>query len=164
MPKRPAFLRGSGRKLLAVALLSSALPSLATASDWSMEQQEIVDLLSNGPLGIETDFAAWEDEFHPDWTVWFTGQAEVRAKTPHMQAVRAYIEGGAKVVSFEAEFADVTIIGDTALARFNATESLQNADGSARIVRFSSTDYLVRVDGDWKVKATTVAFLPDEVE
>ncbi|WP_273184511.1 DUF4440 domain-containing protein [Hyphomonas adhaerens] len=79
-----------------------------------------------------------------------------------MQLVRDYIEGGARVVSYEAAFADITVLGDTALARFNATESLLEADGSPRTVRYAGTDYLVRVDGTWKVRATTVAFLPED--
>tara|TARA_B100000614_G_scaffold97869_2_gene88263 strand:- start:4138 stop:4368 length:231 start_codon:yes stop_codon:yes gene_type:complete len=48
------------------------------------------------------------------------------------------------------------------VARFNATESLLEADGSPRTVRYAGTDYLVRVDGTWKVRATTVAFLPED--
>lgn len=143
------------------ALCAMSLPALASEQDWSADQQAIADLLSNGPMGIETDFEAWASEYHDDWTVWFADQAEPRAKGPHMQMVRDYIDGGARVVSYEAEFADIAVLGDTALARFNATESLIEADGTPRTVRYASTDYLVRVDGAWKVRATTVAFLPE---
>ncbi|WP_375210514.1 nuclear transport factor 2 family protein [Hyphomonas jannaschiana] len=147
---------------LSATLTLATLPALASEQDWSADQQAIADLLSNGPMGIETDFEAWASEYHDDWTVWFAGQAEPRAKAPHMQLVRDYIDGGASVVSYEAEFADITVLGDTALARFNATESLMEADGSPRTVRYAGTDYLVRVEGTWKVRATTVAFLPDD--
>jgi ketosteroid isomerase-like protein len=146
----------------AFAFCAASLPAFASEQDWSADQQAIADLLSNGPVGIETDFEAWASEYHEDWTVWFAGQAEARAKVPHMKLVRDYIEGGARVVSYEAEFADITVLGDTALARFNATESLMEADGSPRTVRYAGTDYLVRVDGVWKVRATTVAFLPED--
>jgi ketosteroid isomerase-like protein len=149
--------------LAALFVLGAAsLPALASEQDWSADQQAIANLLSNGPMGIETDFEAWASEYHDDWTVWFAGQAEPRAKDPHMQLVRDYIDGGARVVSYEAEFADIAVLGDTALARFNATESLMEADGSPRTVRYAGTDYLVRVDGAWKVRATTVAFLPED--
>jgi ketosteroid isomerase-like protein len=145
-------------------LCAASLPAFASEQDWSADQQAIVDLISNGPVGIETDFEAWGSEYHDDWTVWFAGQAEPRAKIPHMQLVRDYIDGGARVVSYEAEFADIAVLGDTALARFNATEALMEADGTPRTVRYAGTDYLVRVDGAWKVRATTVAFLPEDAE
>lgn len=129
---------------------------------WTPEQQEIIALLENGPMGIETNFEAWENEFHEDWTVWFVGQPEVRAKPGHMAGVRDYIGRGAKVISYTAQFADIAIKGDTAVARFNAIEKLQNPDGSPRTVNYASTDYLVRVDGEWKIRATTVAHLPQD--
>ena len=50
------------------------------------------------------------------------------------------------------------------IRRFSATESLLEADGTPRTVRYAGTDYLVRVDGAWKVRATTVAFLPEDAE
>ncbi len=138
-----------------------ALPTTAHAETrWSAAQQEIVDLLGDGPMGIETDFDSWAREFHDDWTVWFPGQGAARGKADHMASVRAYIDGGAQVVSYQADFADIAILGDTALARFNAVETLQEADGSERIVHYGSTDYLIRVDDAWKVRATTVAIQP----
>lgn len=56
-------------------LCAASLPALASEQDWSADQQAIADLLSNGPMGIETDFEAWASEYHDDWTVWFAGQA-----------------------------------------------------------------------------------------
>ena len=129
---------------------------------WTPDQQEIIALLENGPMGIESNFEAWENEFHEDWTVWFVGQPEVRAKPGHMAGVRDYIGRGAKVISYTAQFADIAVRGDTAVARFNALEELQNPDGSPRTVNYASTDYLVKVDGEWKIRTTTVAHLPQE--
>lgn len=151
-----------GRGLALALVLCGAHPAWADDVDWAADQQAIIDLLSDGPLGIENDFESWAAEFHPDWTIWFAGRAEVRAKGPHMQAVRDYIDGGARVTGFEAEFIDITVTGDTAVARFNATESLQEADGSARTSRFASMDYLIREDGVWTIRATTLTFLPDD--
>ena len=132
---------------------------------WTPAEQEIIAVLENGPMGIETDFDAWADEFHDDWTVWFAGQPAPRAKADHMPMVRDYIESGARVASFTAEFTDIEILGEMALARLNATEELINPDGGTRIVRYASTELLEREEGMWKVRASTVAFLPDpEVE
>ena len=75
-----------------------------------------------------------------------------------MQAVRDYIDGGARVVGYEAEFADVTILDDTAVARFNAVETIIEADRSERIVHYSGTDVLVKEDGQWFIRTATVAF------
>ncbi|MCB2113521.1 MAG: nuclear transport factor 2 family protein [Parvularculaceae bacterium] len=162
-----AMLCGGSRKW-PFALCAAAgvfLSAGAQASDpprWTAEQQEIIALLENGPMGIETDFEAWENEFHKDWTVWFVGQPEARAKPGHMASVRDYIGRGAKVLSYDAQFADIAIMGDTALARFNAVEKLLNPDGSPRTVNYASTDFLVKVDGEWKIRTTTVAHLPDD--
>jgi hypothetical protein len=150
--------------LAMVALASSPLACAESAHTWTPDQQSVIDLLKDGPMGIETDFAAWENEFHHDWTVWFAGSPEAKSKVPHMAGVRDYIGRGAKVVSYKADFADVVIHGDTALARFNATESLINPDGSPRVVHYASTDLLVREARTWKILATTVAFLPDTRE
>ncbi len=144
--------------LLGLASAGAARAQAAAEPRWTPAQQEIIDLLDDGPMGIETDFEAWEDEFHDDWTVWFAGQPAARARAPHMAGVRAYIDRGARVVSYEATFADIAIVGDTALARFNAVETLREPDGAPRVVRYASTDFLVRVDGAWKIRATTVAF------
>ncbi len=129
---------------------------------WTPEQKAIIALLENGPMGIESNFEAWEKEFHEDWTVWFVGQPQVRAKPGHMADVRDYIGRGARVISYTAQFADIAVNGDTAVARFNAIEKLQNPDGSLRTVNYASTDYLVKVDGEWKIRATTVAHLPQD--
>ena len=127
------------------------------------DYKSIVNLLKDGPVGIETDFDAWEDEFHEDWTVWFVGQDKARAKAPHMEAVRDYVlVRGAKVVSYEAYFSDIVVNGDTALVRFNAVETLTQPDGSPRVVKYASTDYLVRENDQWKIRTTTIAHLPDD--
>ena len=128
-----------------------------SAQKWSAEQQEIISILENGPMGIETDFEAWEDEFHLDWTVWFPGQTSARAKKPHMDDVRNYIERGAKIISYEADFADIIVFGETAVARFNAIETIKEPDSKIRIVYYGSTDYLIRVGDTWKIRSTTVA-------
>jgi hypothetical protein len=149
------------RLLAMIALASPAFACAESARSWTQDQQSVIDLLKDGPMGIETDFEAWESEFHNDWTVWFAGKPEAKSKVPHMAGVRDYIGRGAKVVSYTAEFADVVIHGDTALARFNAIESLINPDGTPRVVHYASTDLLVRAGKSWKILATTVAFLPD---
>ena len=140
------------------ALVFITLPASAETVSWSDEQQAVIDVIADGPIGIETDFSAWEDKYHPDWTVWFVGNDSVREKPPHMQAVRDYIDGGARVVGYEAEFADVTILDDTAVARFNAVETIIEADGSERIVHYSGTDVLVKEDDQWLIRTATVAF------
>jgi hypothetical protein len=116
--------------LFSLAAACAASPQAGPDPRWTPQQQEIIALLENGPMGIETDFEAWENEFHDDWTVWFAGQPDAHAKGPHMARVRDYIGRGARVVSYEAEFADIAIVGLTALARFNAIETLQEPDGT----------------------------------
>jgi len=145
--------------LLGLAAAGAASAQTAAAPRWTPGQLEIIALLDDGPMGIETDFEAWESEFHDDWTVWFAGQPAARARAPHMAGVREYIDRGARAVSYEAAFADIAIVGDTALARFNAVETLREPDGAPRVVRYAGTDFLVRVDGEWKVRASTVTFL-----
>lgn len=157
---------------LSVLLLTSTLtpaclaaPEAVPAPQWSSDQQAIIALLEHGPMGIETDFEAWERKYHEDWTVWFPGQETVRAKPSHMAAVRDYIGGGAKVISYDAQFADIAIFGDTALARFNALEKLENPDGSPRTVYYGGTDLLLRVGDEWKVRTTTVSLMdPPETD
>jgi hypothetical protein len=144
--------------LFSLAAACAASPQAGPDPRWTPQQQEIIALLENGPMGIETDFEAWENEFHDDWTVWFAGQPDAHAKGPHMARVRDYIGRGARVVSYEAEFADIAIVGLTALARFNAVETLQEPDGTPRIVHYASTDFLIRVDGEWKIRATTISY------
>ena len=153
--------------LLAFGLVPACLaaPETAPAPQWSPDQQAIIALIEHGPMGIETDFEAWESKYHEDWTVWFPGQETVRAKGPHMTLVRDYIGSGAKVISYEAQFADIAVFGDTALARFNAVERLENPDGSPRVVYYGGTDLLIRVDDTWKVRTTTVSLMdPPEME
>ncbi len=145
--------------LLGLAAAGPVSAQTAPTSQWTPGQLEIIALLDDGPMGIETDFEAWESDFHEDWTVWFPGQPAARAKAPHMADVRDYIASGAKVVSYQADFADIAIVGDTALVRFNAVETLEEPDGAPRVVRYASTDFLVRVDGEWKVRATTVSLM-----
>lgn len=144
--------------VLGLAMGGAARAQAAPEILWTPAQQEIIALLGDGAMGIESGFEAWEAEFHDDWTVWFAGQPAVRAKAPHMAQVRDYIGGGARVVDYRADFADIAILGDTALARYNAVETLREADGTTRVVRYAGTAFLVRVDGDWKIRATTVAF------
>ena len=153
------------RGTVLAALLLFCSPSLAQEKqEWTPEQQAIVDLLKNGPMNIETNFENWEDKYHEEWTVWFAGQPTVRQKPAHMERVRDYIGQGAKVISYTAQFADISVIGNTAFARFNAIEELRNPDGSPRTVYYAGTDYLIKVDGQWKVRATTVAFTPQDEE
>ena len=135
-----------------------ATPALADAPDWTPGQQAVIDVIAGGPVGIETDFTSWEDKYHPDWTVWFVGKDSVREKLPHMQAVRDYMSGGARVIGYEAEFADVALLGNTAVARFNAVETIIEADGSERIVHYSGTDVLVKENDQWLIRTATVAF------
>ncbi len=150
--------------LLAATILFFS-PSLAQEQQkWTPEQQAIAELLENGPMNIETNFEDWDDKFHEEWTVWFAGQPSVRKKPEHMEGVRNFIGQGAKVISYTAQFADITVYGNTAFARFNAVEELRNPDGSPRTVYYAGTDYLIKVDGQWKIRATTVAFTPPDEE
>lgn len=151
------------RLFVFMSLLVTTPLANAEGKDWTPDQQAIIDLLKDGPVGIETNFDAWEDEFHEDWTVWFVGQDKARTKAPHMEAVRDYVlVRGARVVSYEAYFSDIVVNGDTALARFNAVETLTQPDGSPRVVKYASTDYLVRDGNHWKIRTTTIAHLPDD--
>lgn len=147
--------------LFSMAAACAASPQAGPEPRWTPQQQEIIALLENGPMGIETDFEAWENEFHEDWTVWFAGQPDARAKGPHMARVRDYIGSGARVVSYEAEFADIAIVGLTALARSNAIETLQEPGGTPRVVHYASTDFLIRSGKEWKIRATTVSFMDE---
>ena len=80
---------------VAATTLSLELEINASESD---EGSAILAIMSRGPVGIENDFEAWERNFHPDWTVWFSGQDGVRARGPHMDSVREYMARGAAVI------------------------------------------------------------------
>lgn len=148
--------------LALVAASASVAQEPLSGTDTETDRLAIIRLLENGPMGIETDFEAWSAEYHPDWTVWFAGQPEARAKAEHMALVRDYIDGGARVLSYEADFVHIEVRGHTALARFNTTETLREADGSTRVARFASSDMLLKEDGEWRVLTTSIAFLPED--
>lgn len=150
-------IRRAGFALAALMVLCPAVPAAADEA-WSADQQAVIDVLKDGPLGIDQDFESWESKFHPDWTVWFANQPEDRAKAPHMQTVRDYIGGGAVVTGYVFEPVDVLVGADYAHVRFNATETIREADGSIRVVKYGGTDLLVQEDGEWRIRATTVSF------
>ncbi len=146
---------------LACAMLAAPAAAIGDDAPWTAEQQAVIDAVSNGPLGIESDFDAWADGYHADWSYWRAGADAVRARAEHMGLVRDYIESGARVESFEMTPIDVIIRNEVALLRYAATETLREADGEVRVVRYASADTLVRDAGGWQVLATNIVYLPD---
>lgn len=141
------------------AITLSQEPEAQAPEPQTDERAAILSILSRGPVGIETDFEAWERNFHPDWTVWFSGQAGVRARGPHMASVRDYIAGGAAVISYDFELDALVVSDETALARFHAIETIREAGGNERRVAYAGTDYLVHEGGRWLIRTSSVSLL-----
>lgn len=150
------------RKILFSAVISLVCgPIAAYAADepvWSPEQHEIIDLLRSGPVGVERDFSAWSKRYTDTWTVWFAGAPFARSKQDHLPLVRAFIDNGGAVISFDAQFTEIAINGDSAYASYNAIERLQNADGTQRAVHYAAGDFIVKTTDGWKIRASSVAF------
>lgn len=131
----------------------------AQETEWSPEQQAVIDALKNGPVGIESDFVTWADGYADDWTYWRVGDRNTRPRDEHMALVREFIDAGNRPTTFEIEPVDVIIRGEIALLRLVATEGLQDADGEERVVHYASAAMLVHEDGRWKMLATNIVYL-----
>lgn len=125
---------------------------------WTPEQEAVIAALSRGPVGIEEDFERWESGFHPDWSFWQMGTVEVRPRDIHMGLVHELIDGGAAVRAFEFTPVDVVVLGDMAMVRANAVETIEHPDGRSQVVRYASMEMLVRVEGRWLVRASSIVF------
>ena len=131
----------------------------AQQTDWTPEQQAVIDAVKNGPVGIESDFDKWASGYADDWSYWRIGDRNTRPREQHMVLVREFIDGGNRPTRFELEPIDVIIRGDVALLRLIATEELRNVDGEAQVVRCASAAMLVHEDGGWKMLATNIVYL-----
>lgn len=155
--------------LLLPALVLTALLPLGPSAEgqetpsWTDEQREVIDALSGGPIGIEEEnvFEQWASGYAPAWTYWRLGTDTTRGREEHMRLVRDYVGEGNHVVGFELEPVDVIVRGDTAIARLNATETIELADGGTRVARYSSVAVLVRERGRWLLLASNLLHLPD---
>ena len=161
-----------GFAMIAMAMMLPAAPAMAQSRAEApagqvaimTDREAILAILSRGPVGIESEFSAWERNFHPDWTVWFSGQDGVRARDPHMANVRAYVATGAAVIGYEFELDDLVLDAETALVRFHAVETIRESDGGLRIVPYAGTDYLVRRDGRWLIRTSSVSLLVSAID
>jgi len=152
---------------LAIILLAAGgSVGLSDASDsepsWSDEQQEVIDAASRGPVGIEEDFDGWAAGYHAEWSYWRLGADSTRPRGEHMGLVRDYLGEGNRVVGFEIEALDVIVRGDVAMLRYNAVETIEEADGAKRVVCFSSASMYEKVDGRWLCLATNIFYPPAE--
>ena len=158
-------MRVSLRNVLPVTLvpiLSQPLPGVsADQIAWTPEQQEIIDLMQDGPIGLEENFAEWAARYHPDWSYWELGTDNIRPHDEHMDRVRNYIESGARVVEFDLQPVYVAVRGETALIRFKAVEKIVEPGGDTIDVRFSSASVLLKEDEEWKLFATNIYYPPD---
>ena len=155
-------------RFLAIILLVglTLLPGTGMAADpgktdFTPEQQAVIDAVKNGPVGIESDFDAWADGYARDWTYWRLGAKETRPRGTHMALVRDFVEAGNRVTGFELEPVDVVIRGDIAMLRLIATETFVSTAGETSAVRYASASMLTREEGRWKVLATNILYLDD---
>jgi len=134
-----------------------AAHSSADAQD-DADREAILAIMRDGPVAIGPGTDTWESNFHPDWTVWFLGQAEARQREPHMANVRAYVDSGADVIAYDFDLVGLDVIGATAIVRYNAVEHIVEGDGGQRDVAYSGADILVREDGRWLILSSSIAF------
>ena len=141
-------------------------PTLVGAQqpDWTPEEQEIIDIASKGPVGLEEDFDGWAAGYHREWSYWEIGTESYRPRDEHMRRVREYIESGAKVIDFELDPVYINVRGDMAVLRFNALETIVEPGGETIEVRFSSASIYVRTESTWKVFSTNIFYPPDAEE
>lgn len=138
-----------------------AAGAAAEPQEWTLEQQAVIDAVSNGPLGTETDFDSWANGYSGDWTYWRVGDRTLRPRETHMALVREYIDAGNKPTAFDLEPIDVVIRGNVAMLRLIATETLLGHEGDTRVVRYASATMLTREDGRWKTLATNIVYIDD---
>ena len=150
-----------GLTLLVFLVTAGQVSASTEAAEWTPEQQAVIDAVSKGPIGIETDFDAWADGYADAWTYWRVGDTEVRPRDRHMSLVREYIDAGNRPTAFDLEPVHVVIRGDVAMLRLIATEILRSAEGETRIVRYASATMLTREGDQWKTLATNIVYLDD---
>lgn len=134
------------------------------AERWTLEEQAVIAAVSKGPVGIEDDFDAWADGYAADWSYWRLGASDIRERDAHMQLVKEYIDGGARVVGFEMTPVDVIVHGDAALVRLNALETIIEADGQTIDVQYSSAAFLIREGGEWRLASSNLFYPPEDTE
>ena len=147
-----------GFVVLMLALALAATSAQADERTAESDRDAILDIIRTGPLNIGRDTAAWEANFHSDWTVWFAGQAEPRERGPHMQAVREYVARGARVTAFDIELVSLDVDDDRALIRFNAVEQIDDPDVGERVVHYSAVAFLVHEQGRWQIYRSSLSF------
>ena len=132
----------------------------SAARAWTPEQQSVIDAVSRGPVGIDSDFDRWADGYGSDWTYWRMGSAETRPRDVHMDLVRGVVEDGNRITAFEMEPVDVVVMGDVAQLRYNAEETIVGPDGTVTVVDYSAVALLVREDGRWLLRTSSL-FYPE---
>jgi ketosteroid isomerase-like protein len=149
------------RFLIVGALVGLTIPAVAEVQDqkWTSEEQAVIDAVKDGPIGIESNFDAWEQGYADDWSYWRVGDPEIRARDEHMALVRDFIDEGNRPTAFALEPVDLLIRGDIALLRLIAEETLLSPSGEEKVVRYASATVLTREDGVWKVLATNIVYL-----
>ena len=142
-------------------LLMSGIDSIVHAqqTDWTPEQQAVIDAVKNGPMGIESDFDTWASGYADNWTYWRVGDQDTRPREEHMALVREFIDAGNRPITFKLEPIDVIIWGDVALLRLVATEGLQSPEGEQRDVHYASAAMLKKVGERWQMLATNIVYL-----
>ncbi|MGJ3233336.1 MAG: hypothetical protein ACFE0P_16225 [Oceanicaulis sp.] len=134
------------------------------AQDWTSDQQDIIDMLTDGPIGIEDpeQFERWASGFDEDWTVWTVGSPVVRRLEPHMNLVRDYVEnGGATVSGFRINPVSVEILDDIAVVRSYNEELIKESDGGIRDLHWASVSVYRRLeDGSWTCIASNNMHMP----
>lgn len=159
-------------KLIRGVVALTAMSGVALSSVWAedpkerstVEEQAVIDAVSKGPVGIEDDFDAWADGYAADWSYWRLGAPNIRERDAHIQLVREYIDGGARVVGFEMTPVDVIVHGDAALLRLNAVETIIEAEGGTNEVRYSSAAFLIKEGGEWRLVASNLFYPPADSE
>ncbi len=146
-----------------VALLfsQSSIALSAEQVKWTVEQQEIINIVKAWPFGLHEDFDAWVAGYHPHWTYWELGTDNLRLRSEHMTRVRNYIGSGAQVLEFEIDPKHVDIRGDMAVIRYNAVETIREASEETILVRFSSANIFLKQEGAWKLFSTNIHYLAD---
>ena len=147
------------KSILAALLLGLVAMSQSVAqSVEEADREQIIAIMEGGPLhiGVETDL--WEQNFHPDWTVWFAGNEATRDRALHMPAVHDYVASGAVVVAYEFDLVSLDLFEDIAVVRYNAIEHIREGDGNMRVVPYSGNDTLVREGDRWLIRTSSLSF------
>lgn len=153
------------RVMLGILLiLTAGLAGAAEERTWTAEQQEVLDVMSQGPVGINDNFDGWVKGFDQEWSYWEVGTDSIRPKDIHMERVRSYIGEGNRVTGYQFHPVDVKIFGDIALCRFIAEETITQVNGEELVVRFSSATILRKEADIWKYVANNITYLEPDSE